>query len=72
MDLSYATIPVFSEQRRLYKQNRLAYMINNNDNPENHPIYAVDTDMGSSMFFNDLCPQGSGFESSESSRGEAN
>ena len=52
MDLSYATIPVFGKQRRLYRENCLAYMINNT---ENHPIYSVDTDMGSSMLFNDAC-----------------
>jgi hypothetical protein len=28
MDMSYATIPIFGEQRRLYRENRLAYMIN--------------------------------------------
>ena len=33
MDLSYATIPVFGEQRRLYRENHLAYMINNKENP---------------------------------------
>ena len=27
MDMSYATIHVFAEQRRLYRENRLAYMI---------------------------------------------
>ena len=33
MDLLYARIPVFGEQRRLYQENRLAYMINNRENP---------------------------------------
>ena len=32
-------------------------MINNRDNPDNHPIYSVDTDMGSSMLFNEVGPQ---------------
>ena len=56
MDMSYATIPVFSEQRILFRENCLAYTISNEDNPENHPIYAIDTDMGSTMFYNDICP----------------
>ena len=56
MGLSYAKIPIFGEQRRLYGENLLAYMINNKENPKNHPIYFVDTDMGSSMLFNDSCP----------------
>ena len=32
-------------------------MINNRENPENHPIYSVDTDMGSFMLFNEVGPQ---------------
>ena len=38
MDMSYATISVFAEQRRLYRENRLAYMIRNPECPQNHPI----------------------------------
>ena len=72
MDLSYTTILVFCEQRRLYKENCLAYMISNKENPENNPIYYVDTDMGSSMLFNDLCPQKSEPRPSESVSDEAN
>ena len=54
MDMLYATIPVFGEQRRLYRENRLAYIISSGDNPENYPIYVVDTNLGSSIFYNDL------------------
>lgn len=50
MDMSYAAIPVFGEQIRLYRENRLACMISSRDNPENHPIYVVDTDLGSAIF----------------------
>ena len=57
MDLSYAMIPVFGTLRRLYRENRLAYMINNRKNPKNHPIYSVDTDMASSIIFNEAGPQ---------------
>ena len=32
-------------------------MISNRENPENHPIYSIDTDMGSSMLFNKAGPQ---------------
>lgn len=46
-DLSYATIPVFGgESRRLYREAQLAYIISDEKNPSNHPIYAVDTDFG--------------------------
>ena len=57
MDLSYTTIPVFGTLRRLYRENWLAYMISNRENPENHPIYSVDTNMGSSMLFSEVRPQ---------------
>ena len=57
MDLSYVTIPVFGTLRRLYRENRLAYMISNGENPENHPIYSIDIDMGSSILFNEVGPQ---------------
>ena len=32
-------------------------MINNRENPENHPIYSVDNDMDSSMLFKEVGPQ---------------
>jgi len=50
MDLTYATIPVFrGEFRRLYKEAQLAYIISDEANPTNHPIFALDTDLGSSV-----------------------
>ena len=46
-DLSYATVLVFGgESRRLYREAQLAYIISDDKNPTNHPIYAVDTDFG--------------------------
>ena len=50
MDFSYATIPVFNQQRRLWRENRLKYMVSSKECLENHPIYVVDIDMGSSIF----------------------
>jgi hypothetical protein len=48
MDLSYATIPVFGgEKRRLYSEEKLAYIISDEANPTNHPIFYFDTDLGS-------------------------
>jgi hypothetical protein len=50
MDLSYATIPVFGgEHRRLYREAQLAYIISDEENPINHPIFSVDTDLGTSI-----------------------
>jgi hypothetical protein len=45
-DLSYATIPVFGgESRRLYNEAQLAYIISDEKNPTNHPIYSMDTNL---------------------------
>ena len=53
MDLSFATIHVFGENRRLYREVRLAYMVSSKDKPRNYPIYSVETKLGSSVFYND-------------------
>jgi hypothetical protein len=50
MDLTYSTIPVFGgEHRRLYREAQLAYIINDEANPTNHPIFSLDTDLDSSV-----------------------
>jgi hypothetical protein len=54
MDMSYATIHVFFQERRLYKEVLLKYMVSRKNQPKNHPIYSVDTEFGSSVFYNDL------------------
>ena len=61
-----------SNGHRLYRENLLAYMISNKDNPEKHPIYAVNTDMSSAMFYNDICLQESILKQSESAKDEGN
>jgi hypothetical protein len=48
MDLTYVTIHVFGgEHRRLYMEVQLAYIINDEAKPTNHPIFALDTNLGS-------------------------
>jgi len=54
MDMSYATIPVFFQVRTLYRELLLKYMVSRKRKPNNHPIYYVDTQVSSSIFFNDL------------------
>jgi hypothetical protein len=50
MDLSYATIPVFGgEHRRIYREAQLSYIISDEANPINHPIFLVDIDLGTSI-----------------------
>ena len=57
MDMSYATIPVQDGSRRLYSGKITPYVVSSQDRPDIHHTYAVDTDLGSSIFFNDtvLC-----------------
>jgi hypothetical protein len=51
MELTYATILVFGgKHRRLYREAQLAYIISDEANPTNHPIFSFDIDLGSSMW----------------------
>ena len=56
MDMSYATITVQDGSKRLYSEKRTPYVVSSQDKPEVHHIYAVETDLGSSIFFNDAVP----------------
>ena len=50
MDLTYATIPIFGgENRRLYRELQFAYIVTDDRNPTNHPLYVVEKDLGSFM-----------------------
>jgi hypothetical protein len=50
MGLSYATIPMFGgEHRRIYREAKLAYIISDESNPINHPIFSIDTNLGASI-----------------------
>ena len=53
MNMSYETIPLFGEHRRLYREKRLAYVVRSKDKTNNHPICVVDIRLVSSIFFND-------------------
>jgi len=58
MELLYATILVFGgDHIRLYREAQLAYIISDEANPTNHPIFAVDTDLGSSILQLSDAPQ---------------
>lgn len=41
MDLTYVTIPIFGEQRRLYQETRMAYMVSSKDKPQNFQFIHV-------------------------------
>jgi hypothetical protein len=59
MDLTYATIPVFrGEHRRIYREVRLSYIVDDHQNPRNHPIYVVEGEISSFVFhLNDDRPE---------------
>jgi hypothetical protein len=47
MDMTYATVPVFGgENKRLYRETKFSYVVSDQNNPVNHPIYVVDEDLG--------------------------
>jgi hypothetical protein len=54
MDMSYATIPIFGQDIWLYREVLLKYMVSSKMQPNNHPIYSIDMEVGSSIFYNDL------------------
>ena len=57
LDLSYATISVFGQPKRLYRETLMKYMVSSEDKPQNFPIYSIHTDMDSFILFNDdRCP----------------
>jgi hypothetical protein len=50
MDLAYDTILMFGgKNKRLYREAQLTYIISDEANPTNHPIFSLDTDLGSSL-----------------------
>ena len=56
MDMSYATIPMVGGDKRLYNEKISPYVVSSQEKLDNHVFYVVDTDLGSSIFFNDGLP----------------
>ena len=56
MDMSYATIPIVGGSKRLYSEKKSPYVVKIQDKLDNHVIYVVDIDLGSSIFFSDGLP----------------
>ena len=54
MDMSYATIHVLNENKRLYSEKISPYVVSSQDQLGVHHIYAVDTKLRSYIFFNDI------------------
>jgi len=45
LDMSYATISVFGQPKRLYRETLMKYVVNSQDKPQNFPIYSMHSDM---------------------------
>jgi len=53
LDMSYATITVFGQPKRLYRESLMKYMVSSTEKPQNFPIYAVHSDIDSFILYND-------------------
>ena len=53
MDMSYATIPIFNQNRRLYREYHMKYMVSNIDKPNNSPIYSIQSSLDSFILCNE-------------------
>ena len=53
MDMSYATIPIFNQTRRLYQESHMKYMVSNQDRPNNTPLYSILSDLDSFILYNE-------------------
>jgi hypothetical protein len=53
LDMSYATIPVFGQQRRLYRETSMKYMVRSQEKPHNYPLYSAHSDLDSFILYND-------------------
>ena len=53
MDMSYATIPMFNQTRRLHREPHMKYMVSNIDRPNNTPVYSIHSDLDSFILYNE-------------------
>ena len=53
MDMSYAIIPVFNQNRKLYRESHMKYMVSNIDKPNNSPIYSIQSSLDSFILYNE-------------------
>jgi ribonuclease HI len=51
--MSYATILVFGQQRRLYRETLMKYIVSSQEKPHNYPLYSAHSDLDSFILYND-------------------
>lgn len=57
LDLSYATISVFGQPKRLYRETLMKYVVSSEEKPKKFLIYSIHSDMNSFILFNaDMVP----------------
>ena len=56
MDMTYATIPVFNQPRRLHREADMKFMVTSPVKPENSPIFSMHTDLDSFILYNAEIP----------------
>jgi hypothetical protein len=52
LEMSYTTIPLFVQQRRLYKETLMKYMVSSQEKTHNYPLYSVHYDLDSFILYN--------------------
>ena len=52
LDMSYATILVFGQPKKLYRETLMKYVVSSQERPQNFPIYSVHSDMDSFILYN--------------------
>ena len=52
LDMSYATISVFGQPKKLYRETLMKYVVCSKEKPQNFPIYSVHSDMDSFILYN--------------------
>lgn len=53
MDMTFATIPIFRQQRRLYRKTLMKFMVSTQGRPQNYPLYSVHSNLVSFILYND-------------------
>lgn len=52
LDMSYATISIFGQPRKLSRETLMKCMVSSEENPQNFPIYSMHSDMDSFILYN--------------------
>ena len=52
LDMSYATISVFGQLKKLYRETLMKYVVSSQDRPQNFPIFSLHSDIDSFILYN--------------------